>query len=282
MNGFADLHIHTTASSGSLTPEAVVRCACGKGLRGIGITDIYTVEGCRQAAYAAKDLPLTVVPGVEIKSFYGDADIRILGYGIDTENELMLSVLNRLSEMSFEACVNICAKLKKTGINISMAALFDRFGCHVITRGHIAEYLTEEGAVKSRGRAWEEYIGKGACAYVPEYKMSPEQSCTLINLAGGISVLAAPGELEPENELEFRKMLRKLKAAGLAGIEVMHPNHTPHFESFLKSEALRAGLLAFGGSDFQGELSPEIEIGTGTGTLMVPADVLKCIPGVKI
>ena len=262
-----------------MTPSDIVLSACERGLKGISITDRYSVDGSRQAAYIACDLPISVVPGVEIDSFYDGQDIRILGYGINTEDQMLLDVLNGLCNMSYEACSNICTELRKQGFQINMSTLFDRFGCHMITRDHIAYYMAENGFVKNTAEAFKKYIGKGACAYVPEYKMSPKQTCTLIGLAGGLSVLAYPGDLEFENNNAFRRMLYELKSSGLNGIEVMHPDHTSHAESFFRSEALSCGFLAFGGSDFMGELSPGVEIGTGRGTLMVPDSILKCIPG---
>jgi predicted metal-dependent phosphoesterase TrpH len=215
--GRVDLHIHTTASDGVLSPAEVVRVAIDKGLEVIAITDHDTTDGVDQALAAASGGHLEVIPAIELSAEEGPREVHILGYYIDHHDEALqekLAVLRRARQTS-------------------------AFG-----RPHIAKALIERGYVASVNEAFDRYIGMRSPAYVSRYKLTPEEAVKMITDAKGLAALAHPRRQED--------VIPRLTALGLVGLEVYYPTYSEEERALLARLAEEHNLVATGGSDFHG------------------------------
>lgn len=240
-----DLHIHTQASDGALTPAQVVERAVAQGLKAIAITDHDIIDGCRPAIEAAADR-LEVIPGVEINTEWGSKEVHILGYYIDLADQKFLEELKNLRQVRLDRIVKIVRKLNDIGVKVNLDRVLELAGAGTIGRPHVALAMIENGYVSTIQEAFAGYIGYGAPAYVPRYKLLPEEAVQIILKAGGVPVLAHPG-LIGEDEL-----IPHLAAHGLQGLEVYYPEHGPEQIDHYAQKAKEYGLVITGGSDFHG------------------------------
>jgi 3',5'-nucleoside bisphosphate phosphatase len=250
--GRCDLHSHTQASDGMQPPAENVRLAYEKGLAAVAITDHDTVSGIAEALEAGKRLGITVVPGVEISTRAGGKEIHVLGYYIDTEQELFLSRLEQQRNTRLGRNEAIIDKLRGLGIEISMEQVLSGMGRELkpdesVGRPHIADELVRLGAAADMRDAFDKYLAEGAAAYVSPPRITPETACRWIQEAGGAAVLAHPG-IYGDDEL-VRKIL---ETGALRGIEVYHSDHGPAEHERYLALAEEFGLLVTGGSDFHG------------------------------
>ncbi|NOU78334.1 PHP domain-containing protein [Paenibacillus sp. LMG 31459] len=250
--GRCDLHSHTQASDGMQPPAENVRLAYEKGLAAVAITDHDTVSGIAEALEAGRRLGITVVPGVEISTRAGGKEIHVLGYYIDTEQELFLSRLEQQRNTRLGRNEAIIDKLRGLGIEISMEQVLSGMGRELkpdesVGRPHIADELVRLGAAADMRDAFDKYLAEGAAAYVSPPRITPETACRWILEAGGAAVLAHPG-IYGDDEL-VRKIL---ETGALRGIEVYHSDHGPAEHDRYLALAEEFGLLVTGGSDFHG------------------------------
>lgn len=269
-----DLHVHTTASDGTLDPAGLVALAQQKGLKAVAVTDHDTVDGLPEALAEADKTGFEVVPGVEISVEYLGGEMHILGYYVDPCCESLLASLAQLQEYRRERNPKIIRKLRELGINISLAEVEAAAGGSVIGRPHFAAVLVQKGWVASTQEAFEKYLGADRPAYVKKEKLTPEEGIELITRAGGVPVLAHPKYLRDHNADRLAALLGKLKAVGLKGVEVYYTKHTPEETELYLRLAREQSLLVTGGTDFHGANKPEIALGTGTGNLQVPYELL--------
>ncbi|AIQ58194.1 PHP domain-containing protein [Paenibacillus borealis] len=250
--GRGDLHTHTQASDGMQAPAENVRLAYEKGLAAVAITDHDTVSGVAEALEAGKRYGITVIPGVEISTRAGGKEIHVLGYYIDTEDELFLSRLEQQRNTRLGRNEAIIDKLRGLGIEISMEQVLSGMGRELkpdesVGRPHIADELVRLGAATDMRDAFDKYLAEGAAAYVSPPRITPEKACRWIQEAGGAAVLAHPG-IYGDDEL-----VRKILETGeLRGIEVYHSDHGPAEHERYLALAEEFGLLVTGGSDFHG------------------------------
>ncbi|MBN2908430.1 PHP domain-containing protein [Polycladomyces sp. WAk] len=246
-----DLHIHTTASDGLYSPEAVVRLAKKAGLRAIAITDHDTVGGVAQAAAAAANLGMELVPGIEISTLANGQDVHVLGYFVDTEQEWFLQRLQSLRNTREERNRKIIEKLNELGIAITWEEVQAKKRGAIseknVGRPHIAEILVDKGVVRSMDEAFDRYLGKDGAAYVTTKRITPFEAIELIKEAGGVPVLAHPGLYEND------ALVEEIIVHGLAGLEVYHPDHDEECTERYLEMAERHGLIVTAGSDFHGE-----------------------------
>lgn len=233
-------------------PAENVRLAYEKGLAAVAITDHDTVSGIAEALEAGKRLGITVVPGVEISTRAGGKEIHVLGYYIDTEQELFLSRLEQQRNTRLGRNEAIIDKLRGLGIEISMEQVLSGMGRELkpdesVGRPHIADELVRLGAAADMRDAFDKYLAEGAAAYVSPPRITPETACRWIQEAGGAAVLAHPG-IYGDDEL-VRKIL---ETGALRGIEVYHSDHGPAEHERYLALAEEFGLLVTGGSDFHG------------------------------
>lgn len=248
-----DLHVHSTASDGLLTPEELIRRSLEIGLKGIALTDHDTVGGIEAAQQFIADhnLPLQFIPGIEMNTEVDENEVHILGYYIDHRHTRLLNKLEEIKEARLERARKMVYRLKSMGLAISLEHVEKLAKGDLIGRPHIAQAMSEKGYVFSIKEAFEKYIGKGRPAYVPRYKFLPQEAIQLIRSAGGIPVLAHPGLLR-NNDL-----LHEVINMGVAGLEVYYPEHTlQQVDEYLRLTQ-NLNLLVTGGSDFHGIGSDE-------------------------
>ncbi len=244
-----DLHLHSTASDGRLSPVDIVRQAAEQGLSIIAITDHDTVDGIAPALAAAKAFPgLTVIPGVEINTDVPQGEGHVLGYFIDYTNRELQAALQRLRHSRQERAQGMIAKLRNLGIHIDWERVQEIAGTGSMGRPHIAQAMLEKGYVTSFKAAFINYISRGGPAYVEREKMAPVEAVELVLKANGLPVLAHPLTINSNVEM----MIVELKSAGLIGIEAYYNGYTDGEISNLVDLADRYGLVATGGSDYHG------------------------------
>ncbi len=272
MDRYIDLHTHTTASDGSMSPAELVRHAGNSGLAAVAITDHDTVDGLEEALNEADKSRMEVIPGVEIGVEYRQ-EMHILGYFLNGAYEGIAQTLKILKDNRNERNPKIVARLKEIGFNISLEDVLEEAAGGTVGRPHIANVLMKKGYVASIEEAFDRYLSQGKPAYFEKDKISPEDGIRKIIEAGGIPVLAHPIFLRHTNK-ELDDLLASLKAFGLKGIEAYYTDNTDSDTGNLLRRALKHNLLVTGGSDFHGSFKPDIEIGKGFGNLRVPYGLL--------
>ncbi|WP_150268580.1 PHP domain-containing protein [Paenibacillus tepidiphilus] len=273
-SGGCDLHTHTVASDGKQPPAENVRLAHEKGLDAVAITDHDTVSGVAEAVAAGRQYGIAVVPGVEISTRSGGKEIHVLGYYIDTEQELFLSRLAAQRDTRTQRNEAILTKLRELGIGITLEQIVANLGRELkpdesVGRPHIADELVRLGAADNMRDAFDKYLAEGAAAYVSPPRIAPETACEWIREAGGVPVLAHPG-IYGDDEL-VRSIIA---AAQPGGIEAYHSDHSPEDAARYAAMAEEFGLLITGGSDYHGVRQGVVFHGD-IGSVRVPADVLR-------
>jgi len=255
--GQADLHIHSTASDGRLTPAEVVKEAAERGLKFIALTDHDTVEGIVPAKAAAKSFPnLKLIPGVEISTDIPDGEVHVLGYFIDYTSRELGAKLDQFRNSRLNRARGMVAKLDKLGIPLDWQRIQQIAGSSVMGRPHIAQAMLEKGYIDTFKQAFTDYIGRDGPAYVEREKVTPAEAVALIIKARGQAVLAHPFTAgDPE------AMTIELKSAGMVGIETYYNGYTDEEIEQLVAIAERHNLITTGGSDFHGLDSSESAIG---------------------
>jgi len=253
-----DLHIHSTASDGQLSPAEVVRKSVERGLTIITLADHDTVDGIIPALAAAKAFPrLKVIPCVEMSTDVPNGEAHVLGYFIDYTDPEFAARLERMRHSRRERAQGMVAKLRALGIHIEWQRVQEIAGSSSMGRPHIAQAMLEKGYIASIKEAFTKYISRDGPAYVDREKMTPVEAVELILKANGLPVLAHPLTVsDPEI------MVSQLKVAGLVGIEVYYDGYTADERNRLINLAERYGLIASGGSDYHGlDASTETMIG---------------------
>ncbi len=272
-----DLHIHSTASDGSLTPTAIIARARRCGLAAIAITDHDTLAGVQTVVANGLPSDLHFISGVEISTASPDGfpcggSLHLLGYGVDPDDADLQDALTRLQNARLDRNPRIIAKLNRLGIAISMAELEAQSTDSQIGRPHIAAWLLRNGVVATIDEAFERYLGNGRPAYADKYRIGCQTAIQLIRGAGGAPVLAHPALIAPKGEWRLQELVKRLKACGLMGIEAYYPEHSPEQTRTYLDWAERLDLAATGGTDFHGAITPDIELGIGDGSFHVPYD----------
>lgn len=251
-----DLHCHTTASDGTLSPTELVCSAAALGLKGIGITDHDTIQGWQEAEEAGRTARIVVVKGIELNTDWHSREVHILGYELDGSSAYLNSRLKSLRNAREQRMLEILERFNHLGIRITFQEVQRYAQGESIGRPHVALVLVERGYVGSVKEAFDRYLKRGAPAYVPRYKLTSEEGIALIRESGGVAVLAHPGAHHLEEGIPA------WIDAGLQGIEVSHSEHNHEDEQKYRALAQKYNLLMTGGSDFHGEdRKPGVNIG---------------------
>lgn len=282
---YIDLHVHSSASDGTLSPAEVVDRAVSLSLAAFALTDHDTLNGIaeakeRAAWHTAHGSQIEVYSGVEISAAYKNRDIHILGLLVEEENELLKMTLEKSVENRVNRNYKILERFAALGISLTMEDLYGDCPDTVITRAHFAKALVAKGIVSSPAEAFELYLNYSAPCYVSREYPSPEQAISLILKAGGVPVLAHPLLYELSHD-ELLSLLDRLKQAGLAGLEVFYSTNRGQDEADLRALAAHFSLIMTGGSDFHGAVKPSIELGRGKGNLSIPYSVLEHVKETK-
>ena len=275
-----DLHIHTTASDGTFTPEQVISHAHQLKLKAIAITDHDTVAGSKEALRSGVPHSLGFLTGVEISStpppsYPGSGSFHLLGYSIRLDDPNLNRTLEKLQQARKNRNPAIINRLNKLGISITLDEVRKEAGEGQLGRPHIAQLMVKKGVVASINEAFDQFLGTGKPAYVDKQRVECFKAIEIILDAGGVPVLAHPGLLDYKTEDQLDELVGKLKKAGIQGMEVYYSGHTQDQTRLYAELAQRHGLLMTGGSDFHGAIQPEIEMGSGQGDLIVPYELFE-------
>lgn len=252
----ADLHCHTTASDGMLPPWELVQAASELKLKAVGITDHDTISGWKEAVRAGEEFGVEILKGIELNTDWQGTEVHILGYEIDPDSILLQEKLQELRDARVKRMLEIIARLRNLDIRISVEEIKEIARGESIGRPHIAQALIQQGYAQTIKEAFDRYIGFGAPAYVPRFKLTPEEGIKLIRLAGGVAVLAHPGVHQ------LGSSISPWIQAGLQGVEVSHSEHTLEDERRCRALAEQYHLIMTGGSDFHGEKrKPGVKLG---------------------
>ena len=272
-----DLHIHSTASDGTLSPGEILKLAQKLKIRAIAITDHDTIDGSKEALQAGIPPSVKFLTGVEISassppSISHAGSFHILGYFIKLDDPQLNETLAVLQQARKNRNPLIVKRLNSLGFEFSLEDVSSEIGDGQLGRPHIARYMLKRGFVKSINEAFNKYIAQGGPAYVDKYRVDCKRAIQIILDAGGIPVLAHPILLNFDKD-ESTELFALLKGMGLKGVEVYYPETPPDMTSFYIELAERYGLLKTGGTDFHGSLKPDIQLGSGRGDFFVPYEI---------
>jgi hypothetical protein len=273
-----DLHIHSTASDGTLTPQEILTQAQNLQLGAIAITDHDTLDGSKSALSIGIPPSVKFLTGVEISSepppsFSSAGSFHILGYAVDVDHPQLNHTLSMLRDSRNRRNPQILKLLSLFGIKITLDEVRNLAGNSQPGRPHIAQLMVKKGYVPSIDAAFDEYLGNGKPAYVDRFRFECEDTIKAILKAGGIPVLAHPLLLGIKENDILEDMIAVLTEMGLKGIEVYYPEHTKNLIEYYSRLASHYNLLMTGGTDFHGDIKPEIKMGIGKGNFFVPYEL---------
>lgn len=281
-----DLHVHSTASDGTLSPSEVVREAHARGLCAIALTDHDTMDGVAEALQAGMRLGVEVIPGVELNTESPAGEVHVLGYfpppegwspeadpaghgagvvGAVIDREFYDLLASRRDSRA-ERARKMVQRLRELGMPLSYEDVLRQAGDAPVGRPHIARALLEAGYVESVKEAFDRWLHRGGPAYVPREKLSPAEAVQAIIDAGGVPVLAHPGRIDGQ------WVIQELIDAGLEGLECYYPEHTPEQTERYLGLAREHGLVVTGGTDYHGPRSPH---DADLGSLPVPPEAVE-------
>ncbi len=264
-----DLHVHSSLSDGTDSPESLVRHAKEKGLCAIALTDHDSVAGVQRAQCEGKIQGVEVVPGVELSAYDG-RELHILGYGIQTAHPALTEFLQRMHESRLDRVHAIVRKLSGNGFSISWEEV-QELAEQMVSRVHVAQVLVKKGYVSTLAEAFEHFIGEGKPYFEPRKYISPQETIHTIHQAGGVAVLAHPYLLHCDETL--KQLLEQLPEVD--GIECHYPRHSQAQYELYCNIARERGLLETGGSDYHGKNRPESCLGEGCMKQNIPFELLQ-------
>ena len=270
MKHLCDLHTHSVFSDGTLTPTQLVELAEELGLGAVALTDHNTVLGLPEFLAAAEGKALKAVPGVEFSVDYLDRELHILALYIQPEHyEAAMEIAQRLNENKRKSNLDLIANLNKAGYEISYEKIKASMPAGEPNRALIAAELTKLGYTSSNQDAFNRLLSPKHGFYHPPKRIDAFELIEFVHSIGAVPVWAHPF-LHLKEEAQVRTFLPKAIEAGLKGMEVRYPMHTPEQTALAAALVEEYGLLPSGGSDFQGTNKPTISLGSGTGSLEVP------------
>lgn len=268
-----DLHVHSNASDGSLTPTEVADEAMRMGLSAIALTDHDTIDGIPEILEYTKDKPLEVVPGIELSCYYNNREVHILGFYMDYANPALNEELSELKMAREGRNLKMVELMQADGLPVTMEKLLHGNPDSVITRAHFARVLVEEGVCKDKEAAFKKYIGIGCKYYLPKPQVTCETAMRILTTYSKGAFLAHP-LLYHLGYAQIEELLIYLKSLGLKGVEAYHSSNNAYESDKLRSMALKLGLGISGGSDFHGAVKPNIQMGKGRGGMKISMHIL--------
>ena len=248
--GGVDLHSHSIASDGVLSPTALAQAGVAAGLKALALTDHDTVEGLAEFMAAGAALGLRTIGGVEI-SLEHSGTMHLLGLNVN-EAEGEPAALSGLKTFRVERNLKMLDALGRLGYYLSWDRLLKISGGGQMGRPHFAALMVEKGYFKTREEVFEKLLGKGKPAYVDKKRLAPRDGLIMLREAGWAPVLAHPVSLGLSPE-QWPGYVKQLCDWGLSGLEVLHPSHNPDQVDFFQALAERFGLIPTVGSDFHGD-----------------------------
>ena len=248
MSSEVDLHLHTIASDGRLTPTDLVLLAARQGLKTIALTDHDTTDGLPEAYVAARGVPgLRIIPGIELSADVPGDEVHVLGYFINPDDPELQADLTRFREGRVGRARAMVDKLGELGVQVDWERVQHFAGDGAVGRPHIALAMVEAGHCNEPKDAFPEYLGRNGLAYVERVKLTPAEAVDMIRRAGGVAVLAHPAYM---NDMEAG--IANLAGIGLSGIEVHYAKYRDDTIRQLARLAREYELIPCGGSDYHG------------------------------
>ncbi|MDR2102626.1 MAG: PHP domain-containing protein [Treponema sp.] len=279
-----DLHTHSTASDGSLTPSQLIEAAANQGLSALALTDHDTISGLEEAKKEADKRGIRFIPGVELEIQQAGAappgEFHLLGLGLKHPTQAFLEAIAELSRLREERNLKILDRMHELSINASYADIKALSGGYSVGRPHFAALLVNRRIVKNREQAFAYYLSKGKPLYEPKAGLEFRTAVEIIKNSGGIPVLAHPMSLYVAWG-RLPQLVENLKNQGLEGIEAWHPTAKVRSCRRLEDLGKSLGLFITAGSDFHGEARPNRRLGYTAGDRIIEDAVLDAIPALR-
>ena len=260
MSSRFDLHAHSTASDGTLSPTRLMERAHAAGVEVMALTDHDTLEGLPEAAAAARRLGLGFVPGVEVSISWQAITVHILGLGVDLGNEVLQRGLAGLREYRDWRAEEIGRRLARAGIPGAFEGARALSNGRLISRTHFARFLVDNGHAADVRAVFRKYLVNGRPGHVPGQWAELGDAVRWIRLAGGQAVIAHPARY-PLTRSKLRHLIGDFVSAGGEALEVVSGSHSRDDFFTMAKHARDFGLLASAGSDYHGPEHPWIELG---------------------
>lgn len=268
-----DLHLHSTKSDGTSTPEEVVGAAVSAGLSAIALTDHDNLDGITAARAAAGSAGLGFIPGTELSVGWEGGAMHMLVYFLEPEPGPLQDRLSAVREGRTSRNHEIVAALQELGVDISYDEVSAEAQGSGIGRPHIAAVLVAKGVVDDIQEAFDRLLATGRPAYRPRLRLEAMEAIGLARASGAVPVIAHPHTLGiPEGG--YRVAFEELIKAGLGGIEAYYGEYSQELRSHLAQLCNDLGIVATGGSDYHGRYKPNLSVGTGRGDLRVPDETV--------
>ncbi|PZE61746.1 PHP domain-containing protein [Curtobacterium sp. MCLR17_044] len=252
---FIDLHAHSSVSDGTERPAELVRAAAAAGLDAVALTDHDTTAGWADATAAARELPLTLLPGLELSTRIGYRSVHVLGYLVDPEHPGLVEETTRIRDGRLSRAHRMVDRIAEDHPITWADVLAQSSPGATIGRPHIADALVARGLESDRSAAFRGILHPASGYYEPHEAPSPLRGVELIRHAGGVPVIAHPAASSRGIVID-EPMLRDLVDAGLGGLEVDHRENLAHGKRTLLDWATRYGLFVTGSSDYHGTGKP--------------------------
>lgn len=279
MEKLIDLHTHSVYSDGTMTPEELVCHAKAEGLSAISLTDHDCVSGVSRAVAEGEKVGLEVVPGIEF-SVQSKTETHILGYYIDINAKALQTVLPEILRVRRERGAETEENLKKQGIDVTYEEASALAPGGLVGRAHFAVVMVKKGYTSSVKEAFDLYLSSGRKGYSARQYLTDEEAVQVIRDSGGVS-FAAHLHLMRLDDTELFEYLKKLKNAGLCGIEGYYSEYTAKMQKKYFEMARELSLGISGGTDFHAKSKPHISIGKGFGDMKIPYSVLEEIKALR-
>lgn len=262
-----DLHAHTIASDGTLSPEELVELASSRNMRVLAVTDHDTVDAIPAARRRASEFGITLIPGVELSTTERRSEVHVLGYGVDVTDDVLRRALSDLAAARVRRITSMIEKLHDAGYAVDGEAILAQADEGSIGRPHVARALIDIGAVASINEAFERFLKPGRPGWIPREPFTPEQAVSLLVEHDIVPVLA-----HPFSTGDIDAVLGRLIPLGLKGMEVWYGHYDQAQRETLRQIAESRGLVATGGSDFHG---PDVRSDSDLGEAPVPYEVFE-------
>ncbi|OUR65462.1 phosphatase [Methylophaga sp. 42_25_T18] len=255
-----DLHSHSTASDGSLTPEALIARAIEHNVEVLALTDHDGTEGIEAAKKAAQGTDLDLIAGVELSVTWGSKTVHIVGLGIDIKNQQLQQGLTKLRDYRVGRAEEIAKRLAKAGIEGALDGARKYASDVMLGRLHFAQFLVEQGLAKDNNDVFKRYLVRNKPGYVPGQWASLEDAMSWINAAGGQAVIAHPARYKM-TATKLRRLSTEFKEMGGAALEVVSGRQHPEEIKTLARLTEKLELMASRGSDFHTPDNSWVELG---------------------
>lgn len=255
-----DLHTHSTASDGSLSPTALARAGKAAGLEVMALTDHDCAKGLDEFLAETERLGMRGVPGIELSAEVSGGQLHLVGLGFDHRAPALQTAFQKMLGGRDARNQAMLSAFHLHGIDLTMEEVAHYAGDELVSRVHFAQALIARGLAADLTEAFERYLGKGALCYRDRFRYTPAECISMIHAAGGVVIMAHPLSLEREYAL-LEPRIAALRDAGLDGMECFYSTYDTETTVALLRIAKRLNLVPSVGSDFHGAPKPDIFLG---------------------